>query len=50
MERPIGKQSLARHIMGIIDWRSSNKIIDFDPKKYIQEEAKRPNSQRKVNP
>lgn len=50
MEGPRGKPSLARHIMGIIDWRSSNTIIDFDPKKYIQDEAKRLNSQQKVTP
>ncbi len=50
MEGPRGKPSLARHIMGIIDWRSSNTIIDFDPKQYIQDEAKRLNSQQKVNP
>ena len=50
MEGPRGKPSLVRHIMGIIDWRSSNTIIDFDPKKYIQEEAKHLNSQQKVNP
>ena len=50
MEGPRGKPSLARHIMGIIDWRCSNTIIDFDPKKYIQDEAKRLNSQQKVNP
>ena len=49
MEGPRGKPSLARHIMGIIDWRCSNTIIDFDPKKYIQDEAKRLNSQEKVN-
>ena len=48
MEGPRGKPSLARHIMGIIDWRSSNTIIDFDPKKYIQDEAKRLNSQQKL--
>ena len=41
MEGLRGKLSLARHIMGIIDWRCTNTIIDFDPKKYIQDEAKR---------
>ena len=30
MEGRRGKPSLARHIMGIIDWRCSNTIIDFD--------------------
>ena len=50
MEGQREKPSLARHIMGIIDWRCSNTIIDFDPKKYIQDEAKRLNSQQKVNP
>ena len=50
MEGPRGKPSLARHIMGIIDWRCSNTIIDFDPKRYIQDEAKRLISQQKVNP
>ena len=48
MEGPRGKPSLARHIMGIIDWRSSNTIIDFYPNKYIQDEAKRLNSDRKL--
>ena len=47
-EGPRGKPTLARHIMGIIDWRSSNTIIDFDPKKYIQDEARRLNSQQKL--
>ena len=47
MEGPRGKPSLARHIMGIIDWRSSNTIIDFDPKQYIQDEAARLKSQPK---
>ena len=47
MEGPRGKPTLARHIMGIIDWRCTNKIIDFDPKKYIQDEAKRLKSQPK---
>ena len=47
MEGPRGKPSLARHIMGIIDWRSSNTIIDFDPKKYLKDEAARLKSQPK---
>ena len=50
MEGPRGKRSLARHIMGIIDWRCSNTIIDFDPNQYIQDETNRLNSQQKVNP
>ena len=50
MEGPRGKPTLARHIMGIIDWRCSNTIIDFDPKKYLREEAERLKSQPKVNP
>ena len=29
MEGPRGKPSLARHMMGIIDWCSSNSIIDL---------------------
>ena len=49
MEGPRGKPTLARHIMGIIDWRCSNTIIDFDPKKYLKDEAERLNSQPKVN-
>ena len=36
--------------MGVVDWRCSNTILDFDPKQYIQDEAKRLNSQQKVNP
>ena len=47
MEGPRGKPSLARHIMGIIDWRCSNTIIDFDPKKYLKDEAERLKSQPK---
>tara|TARA_Y100001968_G_C18719800_1_gene419598 strand:+ start:137 stop:301 length:165 start_codon:yes stop_codon:yes gene_type:complete len=35
-----GKPTLAMHIMGIIDWRCSNTIVDFDPKQYLKEEAK----------
>ena len=47
MEGPRGKPTLARHIMGIIDWRCTNTIIDFDPKKYLKEEAERLKSQPK---
>ena len=47
MEGPRGKPTLARHIMGIIDWRCSNTIIDFDPKKYLKDEAERLKSQPK---
>ena len=47
MEGPRGKPTLARHIMGIIDWRCSNTIIDFDPKKYLRDEAERLKSQPK---
>ena len=50
MDARRGKPTLARHIMGIIDWRSSNTIIDFDPKKYLRDEAERLKSQPKVNP
>ena len=47
MEGPRGKPTLARHIMGIIDWRCTNTIIDFDPKKYLRDEAERLKSQPK---
>ena len=47
MDARRGKPTLARHIMGIIDWRCSNTIIDFDPKKYLRDEAERLKSQPK---
>ena len=47
MDAHRGKPTLARHIMGIIDWRCSNTIIDFDPKKYLKDEAERLKSQPK---
>ena len=47
MDAHRGKPTLARHIMGIIDWRCTNTIIDFDPKKYLKDEAERLKSQPK---
>ena len=47
MDARRGKPLLVRHIMGIIDWLCSNTIIDFDPKKYLKDEAERLKSKPK---
>ena len=41
MDSRKGKPTSAKNIMGIIDWRCFNSIIDFDPKKYFKDEAER---------
>ena len=39
--KPSGKDSLARHCMGVLAYRSTNiEIIDFDPDEYLNELAK----------
>ena len=39
--KPSGKDSLARHCMGLLAYRRTNiEIIDFDPDEYLNELAK----------
>ena len=39
--KPSGKDSLARHCMGLLAYRRTNiEIIDFDPDEYLNDLAK----------